>query len=134
MSFKIEYIYGLVNEEYSDYSLYKKESELFRNKIVNGKNIADVFKAFGSDEVRHAEKLIASFKIVKRPKIREILTSHSLRQTLRRHLIREKEAIEAYRRLKVMFLGSDIESVINDILSDEEKHYETIRKYLLLIR
>lgn len=129
----LRYIKGLINEEYADYSLYHNEADLFKNKIVGGEKIAEIFINFSFDEIRHIEKLRKIFDIADKPLRRKIPMIRSLRETLRRHLERESIALKEYRALKTLLNDENKVKMIDEIIADEEKHYSTIKKYLLFL-
>lgn len=132
--FDKDYIKGLINEEYADYSIYESEAELFKNKIVNGSSISNIFLKFANDELKHVNKLKQIFDLNMVPEKRIIPKMNSLRETLRMHLMRESEAIKAYNDIIKECKDKNIREVLSQIITDEEKHYREIKKYLLLIR
>lgn len=132
--FDLNYIQGLVNEEYADYSIYKSESELFRNKIVGGYKISLVFDDFAKDELKHIARINRFFNLRLKPEIRVIPKIISLRETLNMHLKRELEALNIYKTIIKKSLNENVDlTPIIEVAKEEEKHYNTIKKYLSLI-
>ncbi|MCX7641351.1 MAG: ferritin-like domain-containing protein [Elusimicrobiales bacterium] len=133
--FRNEFIQGLINEEFADYYIYKYEAEHFYNKILKGKEISEVFLEFSKDEIRHIERINKIFGTEIRPVKRIIPKITSLRETLKIHIIREGKAVKMYKAIKELLLvydNLDID-ILDEIISEEEKHYNLVKKYLLLI-
>ncbi|MCX7905162.1 MAG: ferritin-like domain-containing protein [Elusimicrobiales bacterium] len=134
--FNNEFLQGLINEEFADYYIYKYEAEHFYNKILNGKEISNVFLEFSKDEIRHIERINKIFKTEIHPVKRIIPKIKNLRETLKMHIVREGKAIKIYKAIKELLLVYDNLDVdiLDEIISEEEKHYNLVKKYLLLIK
>lgn len=128
MNYK-ELIIGMANEEATDIFLYEKESELFKEKIINGSKIAEKFRLFSQEEKSHLSLLKELNPDIK-PEPRIIETGKSLRKTLRVHIERETESIKFYNNLLKFPLTSNQILLVKGIIYQEQNHLDTMTKYL----
>lgn len=133
MDSNIKLIEGIVNEEWTDISLYTAESHLFKEKIIGGDRISETFINFAADENRHIEILLKLFPGISFKK-RKIFPYQSLRKNLRLHLIREQESIFLYQELSKLLKGNKEAEIISQIIKNEETHLKRIKRYLFLIK
>ncbi|MEF3281030.1 MAG: hypothetical protein K6357_08730 [Elusimicrobiota bacterium] len=126
-------IKSIIDSEIIDVNLYMKEAELFKNKIVNGEHIHDIFINFAKEETLH----ISALKIILKEEYKhnnfEVKVSNSLRKTLRVHLMREGESIRVYENLITKIGNDKYKETISEIIFQENWHYKTMKKYLLSI-
>lgn len=129
--FDLSYIQGLINEEYADYSIYKNESKLFQDKVVNGTDISLIFNEFAKDELKHIARINKFFGVSLKPQARIIPSIKSLKENLQMHLERELNAINIYKVILTKSVKNSFDlKLIREILREEEKHYFIIKKYM----
>lgn len=129
-----ELLDGIINEEFSDISIYTGEARLFADKLVGGSRIADIFSAFAREETEHAQALL---KIAGRPGViqpRRIEVGASLRKSLEMHVRREAVAVTLYNRLAGLLTEPDHKLIIRGIIAQEMEHLRAAKDYLLKIR
>lgn len=126
---------GAAKVEGEDILLYEHEARLFSRKIVAGEKIGARFRQFAGEEASHLEALRTIS-----PNVSEALHAslkappdRSLRQVLRVHEERELIAIAIYEALLRKPLPALQALALKGILSDERRHLETIRHYLLTL-
>lgn len=124
---------GIINEERFDSSLYMREALLFKNKIIAGNSISEIFREFATDESVHIKMLLSIYNKKITFKTRKILLYKSLRETLRMHLLRERDSIKLYEVLFNLADNLNERIIIKKIIESEKKHLSVIRKYLIKI-
>lgn len=129
-----EILKGIINEEKVDIFLYATESELFKNKIVGGKVISEIFSNLAAEEAGHIKTLLSLCKKRINVKYRKIIPSKSLRKNLRVHLVREADSIKLYEVFLNSVFGYGEKEAIKKIIENEKKHLSIIKKYLLMLK
>jgi len=59
----LELIKGMINEEFLDTELYRKEADLFEKKVIDGQKISFIFRKFSADENAHILILKKLYKL-----------------------------------------------------------------------
>lgn len=125
---------SLINEEFSDISIYTGEAALFTDKLVGGRRIAETFSAFAREETEHAHALMKITGKTEGIQARNIAVGSSLRQCLEMHARREAVAVTLYKKLSVILTAPDHKLIIKGIISQETEHLRSAKDYLLKIR
>lgn len=123
--------------EYSDFFSYRRESMLFKEKIVNGEKLAEELLSLSNIELHHAD--ILSNKIIElgtEPlwKIDDVYISTSLRETLLHHMETESMMYKFYGELLKINIDPNFTIIIQGIQQNEKKHFERIKDLLSKIR
>ena len=129
-----EVLDGLINEEFSDISIYTGEAVLFTDKLVGGNRIAETFSAFAREEMEHARALMKLASRTGGIRARNIAVGSSLRQCLAMHVKREAVAVTLYKRLSTILTEPDHKLIIKGIIAQEAEHLRTAKDYLLKIQ
>lgn len=129
-----ELLEGLLNEEFSDISIYTGEARLFAEKLVGGHRIAETFSAFAREETEHAHALMNITGKIVGIAPRKIATGPSLRKCLDLHVRRETLGITIYNKLLPMLTAPEHKLVIKGIIAQEIEHLRTAKEYLLKLR
>ncbi len=119
--------------EYTDVFIYNNEANLFKNKIKNSKNLVTLYKEFALDELSHAD--IISRKIIELGsaplwQYKQIELSDSIRDSLKRHLERELNAIQTYTKLINQLNDRSLKTQLKRILANEKEHLQEITEFL----
>ena len=126
----------IVLEEAIDEALYRKEAELFRDKIVDGDRIAKIFEQFAKEEKVHCEVVKEIFdenwETIKIPK--PVKLKESLRETLYYHVEKERETIRMYEGILKQSISPLNTLMIKGILFEENNHLNTAIHYLKRIK
>lgn len=125
-----EFLSGIVNEEFTDISLYRAEAELFSAKIVGGRRISETFKTFAEEEAEHARALMSIVGVKEGIAPRKIAAGSSLRKCLELHKRRETLSVSFYRELIEKTPVPEHKLMLKGILLQESEHLRTIVKYL----
>ena len=125
---------GLINEEFSDISIYTGEARLFAEKLVGGHRIAGTFSAFAREETEHAQALMKITGKAGGIQPRKIAVGPSLRQCLEMHMRREAVAVTLYKKLSAMLTAPDHKLIIKGIIAQETEHLRAAKDYLLKIQ
>lgn len=120
----------MINEEYTDISLYTSEAELFAIKLVNGHHIAETFRTFAREESDHARALQAIVGSEERSHPRIISSGDSLRNCLHRHKEREATSVTFYKHLIKLETVPERKLLFKGILEQELEHLRAVSEYL----
>lgn len=122
--------------EIVDASLYEREAELFRKKVIDGDRIGARFARFAEEERIHYEAVKQIFpgleKSVQEPAV--VALGDSLRAILRTHVERELRVIFTYEVLLKRPLPPLHALLVKGILADENDHLKTVIHYLKHLR
>jgi rubrerythrin len=129
-----ELIDGLINEEFSDISIYTGEARLFTDKIIGGHRIAETFAAFAREETEHARALMRIIGKTEGIQSRKIEVGSSLRKCLEMHVRREATAVTLYKKLLPLLTAPDHKMIIKGIIAQEAEHLLAAKDYLMKIR
>lgn len=129
-----ELLEELLNEEFSDISIYTGEAELFANKLVGGHRIAETFTAFAREETQHALALMKMAGKTGEVKVRRIEAGTSLRKCLEMHARREAVSVTIYTRLREMLSSPEHKLTVRGIIAQETEHLRAARDYLMKLR
>ncbi len=129
----IETLQQILETEYTDVFIYYNESLLFEKKIKYGEKLAQIYKEFSLDELRHAD--IISQKILSlngKPvwEYKNFFVSKSIRESLKFHIAREIKAYQTYTNLIENILDRDFKIVLKGIRQNEKEHIEKISYFL----
>jgi rubrerythrin len=119
--------------ESNDVYSYLREAEKFRRKIAGGDNVAEIFEAFGNQELRHSDVIAAELiRLGERPKVSVDYgpVEDSIRKVLREHIVIEKKAVELYSGLVKLDVSPELKSSAEQILKVEKSHLEKIESVL----
>ena len=129
-----ELLEGLLNEEFSDISIYTGEARLFAAKLVGGHRIAETFSAFAREETEHAHALMKITGKTEGIEPRKIEVGPSLRKSLELHIRRETLGITIYKKLLGILTEPDHKLVVKGIIAQEMEHLRAANDYLRAIR
>lgn len=129
-----ELLEGLLNEEFSDISIYTGEARLFADKLVGGNRIAETFSAFAREEMDHAHALMRITGKADGIAARTIEVGSSLRKSLEMHVRRETTAITIYNKLLGMLTVSEHKLLVKGIITQETEHLRAAKDYLAKIQ
>lgn len=129
-----ELLEALLNEEFSDISIYTGETRLFAEKLVGGHRIAETFSAFAREETEHARALMKIAGKTDGIQARNIAVGSSLRQCLDMHVRRETTCITIYKKLFGMLTAPDHKLVVKGIIAQEMEHLRAATEYLIKLR
>ena len=129
-----ELLGGLINEEFSDISIYTGEARLFAEKLVGGRRIAETFSAFAREETEHARALMKITGKTGGIQARNIAVGPSLRQCLEMHIRREAVAVTLYKKLSAILTEPTHRLIIKGIIAQETEHLRAAKDYLLKIQ
>jgi bacterioferritin len=123
--------------EYTDFFSYRRESVLFKEKIVDGEKLEKEFLLLSNIELQHAD--ILSNKIVElggEPlwKIEDIYISTSLKETLLHHIETESMMYKFYSELLEVVTDRNFSIIIQGIRENEKEHLEKVRDLFSKIR
>lgn len=111
--------------EYNDVFLYLKEAAFFREKIVAGEKLGELFEAFSLMELRHADRMAAKIiELGEKPEwvFRPFEAPGSLRDVLERHAVSEAAAIRLVDELLTLCTDRDFKLILKGIREDEKEH------------
>jgi len=131
----LELIKGIINEEFVDTELYRKEADLFEKKVIDGQRISFIFRKFSADENAHILILKKLYKLTNYTiPHRKIIEYKKIRNVLRMHLIRETSSIKLYEKMLANANSLKEKRYIEAILESEKNHLLTIKKYLFFLK
>ena len=119
--------------EYTDFFSYRRESMLFKEKIVNGEKLEEEFLTLSNTELLHADIIankILDYGIEPLWNIGNIYISNSLKETLTHHLETESMIYKFYDELLNLCPDQNFTIILQGIQQNEKKHFERI-KYLI---
>lgn len=119
--------------EYTDFFSYRRESVLFREKLVEGEKLGKEFFDLSNSELRHADILSASIvELGSEPvwKIAEIFSSNSLRETLAHHMKLEMSMIKFYSEIIKINTDKNFEVILKGMQENEKEHLQRITEIL----
>lgn len=129
-----EFLEDLLNEEFSDISIYTGEARLFAEKLVGGRRIAETFSAFAREEAEHAHALMKIACKTEKREPKRIETGPSLRKCLETHARREALSVTIYNKLLEMLAAPDHKLIIKGIIAQETEHLRAAKDYLIKLR
>ena len=126
-----QFLGTILNEEFTDISIYNGEAALFADKIVGGSRIAETFLAFAREESEHAHALMKIAGKTEGMMPRKIEVGPSLRQSLELHIRRETLSVSIYQELLGMLTEPHHKMMIKGIIAQEIEHLRAAKDYLL---
>lgn len=129
-----ELLEDILNEEFSDISIYTGEARLFAEKIVGGHRIAETFSAFAREETEHAQALMKIAGKTDGTEAKHIAVGPSLRQCLAMHVHRETTCITIYKKLLGLLTAPDHKLVVKGIIAQEMEHLRAAKEHLINLR
>lgn len=129
----LEMLFKTHKAEYTEAFLYVKEANLFKDKIINGESMSDIFNQFSGMELVHADLLADKIRTLGKVAswdFQEINIPDSLNDVLKLHVERETQMYKFYQDLIKINDDKHFEIILKGIANEEKLHLETALKYL----